>query len=93
MNVHNIRKLSANIIVNVMAIMVSACTTIPSLMPTPQLYLDEPFEENQVPNELQIPGAEIFYITDRAVNQPSSNSKKSDADESEFNYGAGGLLL
>ncbi len=55
-------------------------------MPTPSIYLDESFDDGTVPQELRAPEANIFYVTDRAVNPPSSN--KNNAEEVSLTYGA-----
>ena len=73
-------------LVIVFSVVLSACSTIPSLMPTPAVYLDQPFDENQVPEQLQIPGAEIFYITDRAVEDVPST--QDDSNKNKINYGS-----
>lgn len=55
-------------------------------MPTPTFYTDESFDENLVPQQLRVPEAEIFYITDRAIKKSGASSK--DRKQTELRYGA-----
>jgi len=70
-----------------MAIALSACTKTPSLMPTPTFYLEESFDEDRIPQQLRVPEAKIFYITDRAI-EPSALSKRKEGEQASLNYGS-----
>ena len=50
-------------------ILLSACTSNPALMPTPNLYVSTPYSEAQVPKNLHSTSMELLYVTDRAVSE------------------------
>lgn len=66
-----------------MGLVLSACKSIPSLMPTPSIYVEESYDESKIHEKFRVPEAEIFYVTDRAPELSNSVAlEKESEDES-----------
>lgn len=69
-----------------MVLVLSACTRIPSLMPTPSIYVEQTYDESKIHEKFRVPEAEILYVTDRAI-EVSSKAAEGEFDQKEIRYG------
>jgi len=62
---HSQRKLF--VVFSLLTFLLSACSSKPELMPTPNLFVNTPYSENEVPAALRETSMELIYVTDRGT--------------------------
>ncbi|WP_426359424.1 alpha/beta hydrolase [Pseudocolwellia sp. HL-MZ19] len=60
--------------------LLSACSSNPKLMPTPNVFVNTPYSENDIPEALRETSMELIYVTDRGT--PENKKVKYDASRS-----------
>ncbi|MDO6488878.1 hypothetical protein Q4503_14320 [Colwellia sp. 6_MG-2023] len=57
------------IFVSILVLLLSACSSNPKLMPTPNVFINTPYSEKDIPEALRETGMELIYVTDRGTSQ------------------------
>jgi esterase/lipase superfamily enzyme len=57
------------ILVSLLALFLSACSSNPKLMPTPNLYINTSYAERDIPVPLRKTSMDLIYVTDRGSSQ------------------------
>ena len=58
-----------SIFVSLLVILLSACSSNPKLMPTPNVFINTPYSESDIPEALRETSMELIYVTDRGTSQ------------------------
>lgn len=64
----------------ILVLFISACSSKPKLMPTPNVFIDNSYTESEVPSPFRETSMELIYVTDRGASQKkniSYNAKRS----------------
>ena len=57
------------IFVSILVLLLSACSSNPKLMPTPNVFVNTHYLENDIPEALRETSMELIYVTDRGTSQ------------------------
>ncbi|GAA6183127.1 MULTISPECIES: hypothetical protein [Alteromonadaceae] len=77
------------VFISLLVLLLSACSSSPKLMPTPNGFINTPFLESDIPEALRETSMELIYVTDRG----SSEQKGVIYDASRLPSIAYGLLI
>ena len=55
------------IFVSLFVFLLSACSSNPKLMPTPNVFVNSPYSESDIPESLRETAMELIYVTDRGT--------------------------
>jgi esterase/lipase superfamily enzyme len=75
-----------SIFVSAFMLLLSACSSNPTLMPTPNVFINTPYLENDIPEVLRETSMELIYVTDRGTSQ-KKNIKYDASRSSSIAYG------
>ena len=75
-----------SIFVSALMLLLSACSSNPTLMPTPNVFINTPYLENDIPEVLRETTMELIYVTDRGTSQ-KKNIKYDASRSSSIAYG------
>ena len=75
-----------SIFVSAFVLLLSACSSTPTLMPTPNVFINTPYLENDIPEVLRETSMELIYVTDRGTSQ-KKNIKYDASRSSSIAYG------
>jgi esterase/lipase superfamily enzyme len=76
----------SSIFVSLLVLLLSACSSNPKLMPTPNVFINTPYSEKDIPEALRETGMELIYVTDRGTS-PKKNIKYDASRSSSIAYG------
>lgn len=66
--------------------LLSACSSRPELMPTPNVYINTPYSESDIPETLRKTSMELIYVTDRGTS-PKKHVKYDASRSASIAYG------
>ncbi|MEP4890968.1 MAG: alpha/beta hydrolase [Aliiglaciecola sp.] len=56
-----------SVFISFFVLLISACASAPKLMPTPNVFINTPYSESDVPEALRETSMELIYVTDRGT--------------------------
>ncbi|MBU2878347.1 alpha/beta hydrolase [Aliiglaciecola lipolytica] len=56
-----------SVFISFFVLLISACASAPKLMPTPNVFINTPYSESDVPEDLRETSMELIYVTDRGT--------------------------
>ncbi|GAA6183125.1 MULTISPECIES: alpha/beta hydrolase [Alteromonadaceae] len=58
-----------SVFISFLVLLISACASAPKLMPTPNVFINTPYAESEVPEALRETSMELIYVTDRGSSE------------------------
>ena len=73
-------------LVSLLVFLLSACSSNPNLMPTPNVFINTPYSESDIPEALRETSMELIYVTDRGTSE-KKGTKYDASRSSSIAYG------
>ncbi|WP_025564157.1 alpha/beta hydrolase [Psychromonas sp. SP041] len=80
------RQTNPSFFVYLSVFLLSACSSNPELMPTPNVFINTPYLENEIPEALRETSMELIYVTDRGTS-PKKDVKYNASRSPSIAYG------
>jgi esterase/lipase superfamily enzyme len=71
-----------SIFVSLLVFLLSACSSKPGLMPTPNIFINNSYSESEIPAPLRETSMDLIYVTDRSLSQDKNITYNADRSSS-----------